>query len=99
MELSKQISRLKVAVENYNGYKDDWFLDTYGGVNALRVGDLRQILTSLRRLQAIEEAGEMPEEARRLGNYQVGSTDIVVLSKDYDALRLHTQHLASKELK
>ena len=55
------------------------------------------ILSSLRRLQAIEEASEMPEEPQTFLNGPEGDT--WVRWTQYDALHLHVQHLASKELK
>ena len=57
------------------------------------------ILSSLRRLQAIEEASEMPEEPkfvaaiRNWHNNGVHPTSVIAY---IDALRLHAQHLASK---
>ena len=52
---------------------------------------------ALRRLRAIEEASEMPPEPQTFLNGPEGDT--WVRWTQYDALRLHAQHLASKELK
>ena len=60
---------------------------------------IHAILASLRKLQAIEEASEMPEEPkfvaaiRNWHNNGVHPTSVIAY---IDALRLHAQHLASK---
>ena len=89
MELSEQIVRQQRRCEQFdNQYVDKAYLR-----------EELSILASLRKLQAIEEASEMPEKPTTIysgsgGEYKPDLRDAYI-----DALRLHAQHLASKELK
>ena len=57
------------------------------------------ILESLRDLRVIKEASGLPEYPTIYTDEQIIGSMSCVLTAEYDALRLHAQHLASKELK
>jgi hypothetical protein len=86
------ISDAQIEVDNI---KDDDQLDTEWG----QMATLR--LASLERLRAIENANGMPEEPERFGPDIAGEMGAwvdgeYIYYSNYDALRLHAQHLQDR---